>query len=255
MSKNIDDRNLTPEEWSNVLLEWTTPETMAKDLTNGKFVPWVKNLLQFTEDSRDILDLGCGAGQNSAMLAYNGRKTTLLDMSNENLVFSARLFENLGLAGQFCQADMTKPLPFEDNSFDIVFSCGVFEYFTDEEIKSILKEALRVSKKRVIIMVPNALSIVYRIWYWYMKTTKQWKWGGERPFITFKPYFKEIENMQLFEFTVGAKQSFDLAMPNGKIIKKIIYRLLKLKDHSKPAFFRQGYLLITVAEKILTEKC
>ena len=251
ISKNTDAWNLTPKEWSDVLLEGVIPETMAKNLTNGEFLPWVENLIQFTDDSRDILDLGSGAGQNSAMLAYNGRKTTLLDLSRENLVFSSKLFEDLGLIGQFCQADMTKTLPFEDNSFDVVFSCGVFEYFTDEEIKSILKEALRVSKKRVIIMVPNALSIAYRIGYWYMKKTKQWKWGGERPFSTLKAYFKAIENIQLLEFTVGAKHSFNfLTMPKGEIIRKLIIHTLKLKSHSKPAFFRQGYLLVTIAEKI-----
>ena len=41
---------------------------------------------------------------------------------------------------------MTKRLPFDDNSFDTVFSCGVFEYFSDSQIKEILKEAFRIAK-------------------------------------------------------------------------------------------------------------
>src|SRR3972149_3427041 len=149
VAKIVDTRNLTPEEWSRVLLNGTTPETLAKNLNNGKFLPWSENLLQFTEDSLAILDLGSGAGHHSAILALNGRKTTLLDLSQKNLDFSMKLFEAMGLNGQFCQADMKMRLPFKDNSFDTVFSCGVFEYFTDAEIKSILKEAFRVSRKRV----------------------------------------------------------------------------------------------------------
>ena len=241
---------MTPKEWTNVLLEGITPETVAKDIANRKFLPWSKNLLQFTEDSKEVLDLGCGAGQHSALLANNGRKMTLLDVSQENLDFGAGVFEILGLNARFCLADMTRPLPFEDNSFDTVFSCGVFEYFTDEEIKSVLREAFRVSKKRVIIMVPNALSLAYRVGYWYTKKTKQWKWGGERPFCTLKPYFKTVENIRFFEFTVAAKHSFNfLTMPKREIIKKLFIRALKLSDHSKPALLRQGYLLISIGEK------
>jgi ubiquinone/menaquinone biosynthesis C-methylase UbiE len=246
----MDPLNLTPKEWSNVLLEGITPETVAKNITNGKFLPWSENLLHFTEDSKEVLDLGCGAGQHSALLAYNGRKMTLLDLSQENLDFSAEVFEILGLNGRFCLADMTRPLSFEDNSFDTVFSCGVFEYFTDEEIKSILKEAYRISKRRIIIMVPNALSVAYRIGYWYMKKTKQWKWGGERPFRTLKPYFRSVENVRFFEFTVAAEHSFNfLTMPRREIIEKLTIRALKLNDNSKPAPFRQGYLLISIGEK------
>ncbi len=246
----MDPWNLTPKEWSNVLLKGRTPERIAKDVTTGELLPWTENLLQSTKDSKEILDMGCGAGQHSALLAMNGRKMTLLDISQQNLNFSSRVFKILGLDGRFLQADMTKPLPFEKDSFDTVFSIGVFEYFTDEEIRRILKEAFRVARKRVIIMVPNAFSIAYRLGYWYLRKTKRWIWGGERPFYTLKPYFYSTGHTRFFEFTVAAKHSLGfLAMPAVGLIKEIIIRALRLEDNSNPAFFRQGYLLISIGEK------
>ena len=242
--------NLTPTEWSDVLLSGLSPETVASDLAKGKVLPWTPTLVKLTADSKRILDLGSGRGNHSAVLALNGKETTLLDWSKENVNFSERLFALMNLEGRFYQADMMKPLPFETNSFDTVFSCGVFEYFTSETIRGILAEALRVSKKRGIIMVPNALSIAYRIGMWHMKQTGQWQWGGEVPSYTLKPYFRGLSNLRVFEFSVGARISLDfLTMLGGGAIKKLCTRLLNLRDHPNPTLFRQGYLLVTIAER------
>jgi SAM-dependent methyltransferase len=245
--------NLTPKQWSHVLFKENTPEKVAENITHGKLMPWAKNLLQYTQDSLEVLDLGCGAGEHSALLACNGRKTTLLDISDNSLDFSAKVFKNLSINGKFHQADMTKPLPFENNTFDTVFSISLFEFFTDVEIRSILKEAFRISRKRVIIMVPNAFSFAYRLGYWHLKGTNQWVWGGERPIRTLKPYFKSIENIKFFEFTVAAKHSLNfLTMPKSKLLKSMLVRILKLGDDSNPAFLRQGYMLISIGEKLET---
>ncbi|MEK7762019.1 MAG: class I SAM-dependent methyltransferase [Nitrospirota bacterium] len=246
-----DKWNLTQEQWSDVLTNEATPETIAKNLLKGDYLPWNEILLQKSEQGETTLDMGSGRGENSAMLARQGRRTTLLDWSQENIDYSKRLFQLMSLDGEFLRADMTKPLPFKDNTFDMVFSCGVFEYFTGETIHSILKEAFRVSRKRVVIMVPNALSIPYRLGMGYMKVTGQWHWGGEVPSYTLKPHFQSIPNTKVTEFSVGTRHSLDfLTMPGGGTLRRGCTKLFNLKDHSKPAFLRQGYLLITIAEKM-----
>ncbi|MDD4938650.1 MAG: class I SAM-dependent methyltransferase [Candidatus Omnitrophica bacterium] len=243
--------NLSSTEWSKVLNTGESAVSLALQLKKGKALPWVANLIEYTLDSESTIDLGSGAGQNSAILALRGKKTVLLDWSKENIDFSKDLFDHLGLKGEFYNLDMTQKLPFADKSFDTVFSCGVFEYFSDTQIASILKEAFRISRKRVIIMVPNAASIPYRLGMWYMKRARKWQWGGERPFFTLKPYYKELGNIRLKELTVGTKHSLNfLKMPFGQQVRKILTVLLRLKDHPGPSILRQGYLLISIAEKI-----
>jgi hypothetical protein len=100
-------------------------------------------------------------------------------------------------------------------------------------------------------MMPNALSIAYRLGYWYMKRKGQWHWGGERPLKSLKPFFKKVKDVHLIEYTVGAKHSLDfLNIPKGDILRKLISRLLRLTHHPRPSWFRQGYLLMSVGERV-----
>jgi len=242
--------NLSPTQWSNVLLNGVEPKAVVKELYSDSQCPWSTALLEYTKNSSTTLDLGSGRGQHSAMLALAGKQTTLVDWSSENVQFSMKLYETLKKPGQFCRADIVKPLPFKNSTFDTVFSCGVFEYFSDQEIENILKEAFRVARKRVIIMVPNALSIAYRVGKFYMEKRGTWEWGGERPFPTLKPYFRAAGCHQIDEVSVAAKTSLNfLTMRGGERIKRLFVRTLGLKDHAKPALFKQGYLLITIGEK------
>jgi SAM-dependent methyltransferase len=244
-------QNLTASQWADVLLNEAKLDAVASALKEGHWLPWTTTLLRLTEDSKTVLDLGSGRGENCGALALAGKKTTLLEWAHENLAFSRRLFNDMGLDGQFCRADMTQPLPFHDGSFDTVFSCGVFEYFDAGTVDTILKEAFRVSRKRVIIMVPNALSVPYRIGKWHLEKTGQWYWGGEVPSYTLKPHFRRLGALQIVEFSVGTKHAFDfLKMPAGAAIRRLCVKLLQLRHHATPARFRQGYLLVTVGEKI-----
>lgn len=244
-------RNLSSEEWSNVLLRGAMTEAIAENVMNEEMPPWNAVLLQYTDNSVETLELGSGTGQHSALLAFHGKKTTLLDWSPQSLNFSKRLFTRIGIKGNFLKSDLTKPLPFKNNSFDTVFSVGVLEHFSEGEIRALLKEAFRVTRRRVIMMAPNGFSTAYRIGKWYMEKTGKWPWGGERPFLTLRPYFQTAEKAKVLEFSVGAKHSLNFLMfPKGEVIKRLTIFILRLKDHPKPALFRQGYLLVTMGEKI-----
>jgi len=242
--------NLTPAQWSDVLLRGLKVDAFAKHLPTDNSNPWGATLLEYTKNSDTVLDLGSGRGQHSVMLALAGKHTTLLDWSMDNIEFSMKLFDSLKMRGTFCRADMLKPLPFKDNTFDTVFSCGVFEYFSDEEIRQILKEAFRVARKQVIIMVPNALSIPYRIGKFYMEARGTWEWGGERPFATMKPHFESVGCRRIHELSVAAKTSLNfLTMRGGGFVKRLVTTVLRLTDHPEPSRFKQGYLLITIGQK------
>ncbi|OGX24088.1 MAG: hypothetical protein A2787_01585 [Omnitrophica WOR_2 bacterium RIFCSPHIGHO2_01_FULL_48_9] len=246
----VEPANLTPTEWSKVLDTSADVCKVAERLKRGNYFSWNKVLQQCTDDSLKTLDLGSGRGENSAMLALRGKQTTLFDWSADNINFSKKLYQALGKEARYVQGDVTKPLPFADAEFDVVFSCGVFEYFTNEQIASILKETFRVARKRVIILVPNAYSFFYRLGMWYMQITKKWQWGGERVFTSLAPQFRAAGFDNVKEFTVAAKHSLTfLTMPGGRTLQKIIEKIFNLTDHPKPSVGRQGYLLISVGEK------
>ncbi|MDQ6891347.1 MAG: class I SAM-dependent methyltransferase [Acidobacteriota bacterium] len=246
----MDPWNLTTEQWSQQLLSQTTLEAAASGLKKGELLPWTRILFDVTSEGEKVLDLGAGRGENAAALALEGRAPTLVDWSLDNLVFGQRLFDQLGKKARFCQSDITRPLPFADGSFDVVYSCGVFEYFTAPQIESILREALRVSRRTVVIMVPNALSAAYRIGMWYLKATKKWNWGGEVPSVTLKPRFRAAGFRRLREFSVASRHSLDfLVMPMGSLVQRVLLKLFGRTDSSRPAVLRQGYLLVTVGSK------
>ena len=244
--------NLTADQWSAVLgSKADTAEFAARIRRSGGYVPWSQVLLDETADCVSTIDLGCGRGEHSAVLAKAGRQTTLVDWSDDNLTFCRGTYDALGFPGTFCRADITRPLPFETSSVDMVFSCGVFEYFNATQIDAIMAEAFRVARKRVIIMVPNARAIAYRLGKWYMERSGTWEWGGEVPSHTLKPHFKRAGAASIREFSVGSQHSVDFLapLPGGARAISLLTRALRLTRHHRPSHFRQGYLLVTIGEK------
>lgn len=73
------------------------------------------------EADEKVLDIACGAGQTAIPAAKRGAKVTGLDIA-DNLVYAARQrAKQDGLDANFDQGDAGE-LPYEDNSFDKVFS-------------------------------------------------------------------------------------------------------------------------------------
>jgi SAM-dependent methyltransferase len=244
--------NLSAEQWSAVLDTKADPHDVAVRLRRAEtFVPWSQVLVDESADCTTTADLGCGRGEHSAVLARAGRATTLVDWSEDNVSFAQRMFDALGLQGRFVQADVTRPLPLESNSIDMVFSCGVFEYFNAAQIDAIMKEAFRVARKRVIIMVPNAWSIPYRLGKWYLERRGRWEWGGEVPSYTLKDHFHKAGLVRVREFSVGGQHAVDFLepLPGGLRVAHRLSRGLKLTRHARPSRWKQGYLLVTIGEK------
>jgi len=76
----------------------------------------------------DVLDAGCAAGEHAAWLIANGARTVALDVSPA-MVALARA--RLGSSALAIEADLARPLPFADGSFDLVFSSLALHYLED----------------------------------------------------------------------------------------------------------------------------
>lgn len=92
-----------------------------------------------------VLEVGCGKGDLSILMATQGVNVTGIDLSQNLLKNASKRARKLGLDINFKQADITD-LPFEDSCFDVVISTLTFHYLSEEEKELALKEIFRVLK-------------------------------------------------------------------------------------------------------------
>ncbi len=132
------------------------------------YAPWMHKVMEFEnfQDKR-VLEIGAGMGTDLAQFAKHGAKTTDLDLSSGHLQHAKTNFSLRGLPGEFQHGD-GENIPFEDNTFDLVYSNGVIHHTPNTA--SVVAEMHRVLKPggRIIIMVYAENS-----WhYWYQLVTR-----------------------------------------------------------------------------------
>ena len=92
---------------------------------------------------RTILELGCGTGNDAARLAGQGYSVTAIDLSGEAIGQARAKF---GSAARFMVADITRPLPFPDGSFDAVMSNVAVHMFPDDVTRAVFAEIGRLAR-------------------------------------------------------------------------------------------------------------
>jgi SAM-dependent methyltransferase len=76
------------------------------------------------------LEVGCGSAKLSALLAQQNTRVTGVDLSWHALGAAQNNFKAVNVTGDVAQADALQ-LPFENGSFDVVFSTGLLEHFSN----------------------------------------------------------------------------------------------------------------------------
>ncbi len=167
---NYTDINAkTIDQWVEDGWEWGKPidhETYEKAkkgdwqivLTPTRAVPkeWYPNL-----NGCKVLGLACGGAQQMPILTAAGADCTVLDYSEKQLASEKLVAEREGYEIEIIRADMTKPLPFEDETFDMIIhpvsNCYV------EEVLPIWRECYRVLKKggRLLAGLDNGLNFLF----------------------------------------------------------------------------------------------
>ena len=106
---------------------------------------------------RRVLEVGCGAGVDLARFARGGASVVGVDLSSSAIDLARANFEQQSLTGDFRVAD-GEALPFEDNSFDLVFAHGVVQYTADPQ--RLVDECRRVLKPggEAVFQVYNRIS-------------------------------------------------------------------------------------------------
>jgi len=104
---------------------------------------------------KHVLEIGSGSGGHSALFAKYGAIVTSADITLVRAVSTQNKFRLLGELAGGCQAIQSDAelLPFNDNSFDIVYSNGVLHHTSDSQ--GAVAEVYRVLKRegQAIIML------------------------------------------------------------------------------------------------------
>lgn len=97
-----------------------------------------------------ILGLASGGGQQIPIFTARGATCTVLDYSVSQCESERTVARREGYDVEILQYDMTKSLPFADETFDLIFhpvsNCYV------EEVRSIFRECFRILKKGGILL-------------------------------------------------------------------------------------------------------
>lgn len=152
-----------------------------------------------------VLDVGCGEGFTLNKLKENniGKKHEGVDYAKEAIVIGSKLYPKLNL-----HQGNIYDLKYKDNSFDLVICSEVLEHL--ENPQKALKELARVSKKYLVLSVPNEP-------FFYLFNYTQWgkdighinKWTSRE--------FKKLVNKQRKIKILKAKTPFPWTMILAKI--------------------------------------
>jgi glycosyltransferase involved in cell wall biosynthesis/ubiquinone/menaquinone biosynthesis C-methylase UbiE len=138
----------------------------------GTYAPWMPKVMEFAgHKGAHVLEVGGGMGTDLAQFAKHGAIVTDVDLSEGHLQLAQENFRLRGLTGTFVHHD-AESLPFEADTFDLVYSNGVIHH-TPNTSRAV-SEILRVVKPggRVIVMVYAENSLQYwrnLVWHYGLK--------------------------------------------------------------------------------------
>jgi glycosyltransferase involved in cell wall biosynthesis/ubiquinone/menaquinone biosynthesis C-methylase UbiE len=136
------------------------------------YAPWMPEVMEFAKHSGEqVLEVGGGMGTDLAQFARHGALVTDVDLSGGHLQLAQENFRLRGLAGRFVHHD-AETLPFDDGTFDLVYSNGVLHHTPNTQ--QAVSEILRVLKPggRAIVMMYAENSLHYwrnLVWYYGLR--------------------------------------------------------------------------------------
>lgn len=159
----------TWDAWVDNGCEWCVPVT-HEEYAEAKNGEWGVYLTPCRTVPRDwfpplegcrLLGLASGGGQQMPIFAALGARCTVLDNSERQLGAERTVAEREGYEIEIVRADMTKPLPFDDAAFDVVFhpvsNCYV------EDVRFIWRECFRVLRPGGVLLagMDNGINFLF----------------------------------------------------------------------------------------------
>jgi 2-polyprenyl-3-methyl-5-hydroxy-6-metoxy-1,4-benzoquinol methylase len=120
----------------------------------------MKILDRYIDKDMTVLDAGCGSGFFSNYFISKGCKVYSLDHSEKALEIARKITQNKSF--KYLKRDLLdESLRSEfKNTFDLIFTDGLFEHFSQEEQEKIMKTFVTMKKKAglIVTFLPNQYS-------------------------------------------------------------------------------------------------
>lgn len=110
-----------------------------------------------------VLEVGVGIGTDLAQYARNGAKVSGIDLTQEAINMTKLNLEQRGLGYETLQTADAENLPFEDDSFDLVYSFGVLHHTpnTDKAVEEIHR-VLKPNGKTIVLLYARGLKHYFK---------------------------------------------------------------------------------------------
>lgn len=182
-----DAAQLAQAHWNETPLFLTEEERYST-------YPWLYEAAEFSKHQGDkVLEIGCGTGSDLLQFARHGALVTGIDLTSKHVELARRRVGDLAVV---YEAD-ARQLPFEDGSFDYVYSHGVLHH--SDEPEKIVREMFRVLRPGGRFNVH-----VYALWSYFtmwrfLRYGNEWKSHIEDSEAPLRIYlYTEQELRQLF---------------------------------------------------------
>ena len=126
---------------------------------SGKFFykphPEIARVLKLMREQKvkKVLDLGCGTGRHTVLLARSGFEVFGLDNAPSGLKQCKEWLKEVGVKAKLVEASCYERLPYKDNFFDALISVQVIHHARLKEIKRCIKEIERVVKPGGVVFI------------------------------------------------------------------------------------------------------
>lgn len=152
--------------------------------TDGCFDYFNQKYINFVPEN--ILDIGCGNG--FILEQYKNTKTTLLGIDLNNY-----LDQKVASLVEFSSVDVNfEPLPYKDNSVDLVFAFQVLEHlenpvYVAREVKRVLK-----TNQYFVMSIPNAFTLTSRLRFLLSGNLTRWRKDNDHLFFYTRDVFEKL---------------------------------------------------------------
>jgi ubiquinone/menaquinone biosynthesis C-methylase UbiE len=225
----------------------------TSSLTAGAIVEEYKNPAVFQRElvsyieklapplGQKIIEIGSETGVTSMLLSDSYDKT-ILDL-NPGAIELAKIAQKQLNRPLTCVVGDMFAMPFENESFDIIFNAGVLGHFDMESRVRVLKEYARILKKggQLFIGVTNHYSYPYRVAYLLRSFRNKWPWPKEFRIYNLEKEFQSSHLKLLSRTTIS-----HTSVLNWLSFSRLLMMIISFWSRLYPF---EGYLTVLHAKK------